>query len=121
MAAPAIGGTAALNMLVNSDSDRKPCAIVPPNTVFCAATGSTWMNCGSLVTAAKASMATWETGCGGEGPIASPTRARNCSIVNGMWTLSMDGRKHDRLGSRGRDRELLHHAPLPVYQDTVRD
>ena len=46
---------------------------MPPNGVFAAASGSIWMNCGSSVTSAKASIRAWSIRIQSETPTSVPT------------------------------------------------
>ena len=59
------------------DRVRNPWAIVVPNGVFFAASGSTWMNWWSWVTSANRSIWSWVTVNHSPVPSSLPTSARN--------------------------------------------
>ena len=63
---------ASIAMAESRDSVRKPCAMVPPNGVSAARSGSTWMNCQSSVMSANALIFSWLTSSQSETPISLP-------------------------------------------------
>ena len=77
MPAPSSGGSVSKVIADSSDSNRKPCAMVPPNGVSRAArSGSTWMNWWSSVASANWSIIVCETTRQGETPTSLPTRGQ---------------------------------------------
>src|SRR3954468_6073700 len=96
-------GRTSYDICGRSESVRYPCATVPPNGVWAAISGSTWMKLWSPVVSAKAWIFSCGTSIHDDGPNPAPTsialmRERLRGLLDGLVRLVAGGlgARHER-------------------------